>query len=80
MASHLGLPGFILSVKPKGALPADREAFPDRSAQKMANLKTIQTKVLEIAFLDEGLAAGWPVILAHGFPTTSMPSMRLRRI
>jgi len=31
-------------------------------------LKTIQTKVLEVAFRDEGAAAGWPVILAHGFP------------
>jgi pimeloyl-ACP methyl ester carboxylesterase len=34
----------------------------------MSTLKTIQTKVLEITFLDEGPAAGWPVILAHGFP------------
>jgi pimeloyl-ACP methyl ester carboxylesterase len=34
----------------------------------MPILKTIQTKVLEIAFLDEGVAAGWPIILAHGFP------------
>ena len=34
----------------------------------MSNLKTIESKVLEIAFLDEGPAAGWPVILAHGFP------------
>jgi pimeloyl-ACP methyl ester carboxylesterase len=34
----------------------------------MSILKTIQTKVLEIAFLDEGVAAGWPIILAHGFP------------
>ena len=34
----------------------------------MSILKTIETKILEIAFLDEGPAAGWPVILAHGFP------------
>ena len=34
----------------------------------MSTLKTIQTEVLEIAFLDEGPAAGWPVILVHGFP------------
>jgi pimeloyl-ACP methyl ester carboxylesterase len=34
----------------------------------MTTLKTIQTKVLEFAFLDEGAAVGWPVILAHGFP------------
>jgi pimeloyl-ACP methyl ester carboxylesterase len=34
----------------------------------MSSLKTIETKVLEIAFFDEGPAAGWPVILAHGFP------------
>ena len=34
----------------------------------MSALKTIQTKALEIAFLDEGPAAGWPVILPHGFP------------
>ena len=34
----------------------------------MSILKTIQTKVLEIAFLDEGAAAVWPIILAHGFP------------
>jgi pimeloyl-ACP methyl ester carboxylesterase len=34
----------------------------------MATLKTIQTKVLEIAFLDEGPATGCPVVLAHGFP------------
>jgi hypothetical protein len=46
----------------------------------MLMLKTIQTKVLEIAFLEEGPAAGWPVILAHGFPTTCMPSMRSPRV
>ena len=34
----------------------------------MATLKTIQTKVLEIAFLEEGPETGWPVVLAHGFP------------
>ncbi len=34
----------------------------------MPTLKTIQTKVLEIAFLDEGSANGWPVVLVHGFP------------
>jgi pimeloyl-ACP methyl ester carboxylesterase len=34
----------------------------------MSILRTIRTKVLEIAFLDEGAAAGWPIILAHGFP------------
>jgi len=34
----------------------------------MSTLKTIETKFLEIAFLDEGPASGWPVILAHGFP------------
>ena len=31
-------------------------------------MNTIQTKLLEIAFLDEGGPEGWPVILAHGFP------------
>ncbi len=34
----------------------------------MSTLKTVKTKALAIAFLDEGPAAGWPVILAHGFP------------
>jgi pimeloyl-ACP methyl ester carboxylesterase len=34
----------------------------------VSTLKTIQTNVLEIVFLEEGPAAGWPVILAHGFP------------
>ena len=34
----------------------------------MSALKTVKTKVLKIAFLEEGSAAGWPVILAHGFP------------
>ena len=34
----------------------------------MSAMKTIETKVLRIAFRDEGPAAGWPVILAHGFP------------
>jgi hypothetical protein len=33
----------------------------------MATLKTIQTKVLEIAFLNEP-GYGCPVVLAHGFP------------
>ena len=28
----------------------------------------MRTDVLEIAYLEEGSAAGWPVILAHGFP------------
>ena len=31
-------------------------------------MNTIQTKLLEIAFLDEGGPEGWPVVLAHGFP------------
>jgi pimeloyl-ACP methyl ester carboxylesterase len=34
----------------------------------MPTLNTVQTKVLEITFLDEGPVAGWPVILVHGFP------------
>src|ERR1700727_3342028 len=34
----------------------------------MSTLKTIRTKVLEIAFLEEGVPTGWPVVLAHGFP------------
>ena len=34
----------------------------------MRGLKTVQTRVLEIAFLEEGPANGWPVVLAHGFP------------
>ncbi len=34
----------------------------------MSTLKTIRTNVLEIAFLEEGPATGWPVVLAHGFP------------
>ncbi|HTR13733.1 MAG TPA: alpha/beta hydrolase [Roseiarcus sp.] len=34
----------------------------------MSTLKTTQTKVLEIAHLDEGAATGWPVVLTHGFP------------
>src|ERR1700733_9861562 len=34
----------------------------------MSILKTVQTKVLEIAFLEEGVAAGGAIILAHGFP------------
>jgi pimeloyl-ACP methyl ester carboxylesterase len=34
----------------------------------MSTLKTVQTKLLEIAFLEEGPTTGWPVILAHGFP------------
>ncbi len=34
----------------------------------MSTLKTARTKVLEIAFLEQGPAAGWPVVLAHGFP------------
>ncbi|MEO8668479.1 MAG: alpha/beta hydrolase, partial [Bauldia sp.] len=31
-------------------------------------MKTIKTKVLEVAFLDEGPATGWPAVLLHGFP------------
>ena len=46
----------------------------------MSTLKTIQTKVLEIAFVDEGPAAGWPVILALASPMTSVPMMRSRRV
>jgi pimeloyl-ACP methyl ester carboxylesterase len=34
----------------------------------MSTLKTTRTKVLEIAFLEDGPATGWPVVLAHGFP------------
>lgn len=31
-------------------------------------MNTAHTDLLEIAFLEEGSTAGWPVILAHGFP------------
>lgn len=31
-------------------------------------LKSVQTDVLEIAFMDEGSPDGWPVVLVHGFP------------
>jgi len=31
-------------------------------------LKTARTDALKIAFLDDGPASGWPVVLAHGFP------------
>ena len=34
----------------------------------MSTLKTTRTQVLEIAFLEDGPATGWPVILAHCFP------------
>ena len=34
----------------------------------MSNLKTVKANVLEIALFDEGPAAGWPVVPAHGFP------------
>jgi pimeloyl-ACP methyl ester carboxylesterase len=34
----------------------------------MSILKTTRTKALEIAFLEDGPATGWPVVLAHGFP------------
>jgi pimeloyl-ACP methyl ester carboxylesterase len=34
----------------------------------MSILKTLRTKVLEIAFLEDGPPTGWPVVLAHGFP------------
>ena len=34
----------------------------------MRGLKTVQTRVAEIAFLEQGPANGWPVVLAHGFP------------
>jgi hypothetical protein len=46
----------------------------------MATLKTIQTKVLEIAFLDEGPATGCPVVLAHGFPYDVNAMMRSRPV
>jgi hypothetical protein len=32
----------------------------------MPTLKTVRTKALEIAFLADGPATGWPVVLAHG--------------
>jgi pimeloyl-ACP methyl ester carboxylesterase len=31
-------------------------------------MKTVRTKLLDMACLDEGPATGWPVVLAHGFP------------
>ena len=34
----------------------------------MLGLKTVQTKALEIAFLEEGPANGWPVVLAPSLP------------
>ena len=34
----------------------------------MATLKTVRTPVLEIAYIEQGPATGWPVVLAHGFP------------
>ncbi|KAI1198780.1 Alpha/Beta hydrolase protein [Nemania serpens] len=34
----------------------------------MAQLKKIQTPLLEIAYYEHGAQDGWPVVLAHGFP------------
>ena len=34
----------------------------------MSSLRSVQTRVLDMAFLDEGRREGWPVVLAHGFP------------
>ncbi len=34
----------------------------------MSTLKTLRTKILEIAFLEDSPPTGWPVVLAHGFP------------
>jgi pimeloyl-ACP methyl ester carboxylesterase len=34
----------------------------------MPGLKTVQTRILKIAFMEQGPANGWPVVLAHGFP------------
>ena len=34
----------------------------------MVRLRTVRTETLEVGFLDEGSAEGWPVVLAHGFP------------
>ena len=31
-------------------------------------MKTVRTDALEIAYLEEGQAGGWPVVLSHGFP------------
>jgi pimeloyl-ACP methyl ester carboxylesterase len=34
----------------------------------MTTVKTIDAGVLSIAYLEYGLASGWPCILGHGFP------------
>lgn len=31
-------------------------------------MQTIEADVLTIAYLDDGPANGWPVVLVHGFP------------
>ncbi|KAI1259622.1 putative hydrolase [Xylariaceae sp. FL1019] len=34
----------------------------------MAQVKTIRTSVLEVAYYEHGSPDGWPVVLVHGFP------------
>jgi pimeloyl-ACP methyl ester carboxylesterase len=36
-----------------------------------ASVKTINTGVLSIGYLEYGAASGWPCIMGHGFPYDS---------
>jgi pimeloyl-ACP methyl ester carboxylesterase len=39
-------------------------------------VKSVKTDALWIVYVEHGPIKGWPVILSHGFPTTSMLSMK----
>ncbi len=46
-----------------------RRARPDGGERHVSTtIKTINTGVLSIAYLEYGAASGWPCILGHGFP------------
>jgi pimeloyl-ACP methyl ester carboxylesterase len=39
-----------------------------RRAMSQQAVKTVDTQLLRIAYLEDGPAEGWPVVLVHGFP------------
>ena len=55
-------------AEPRRAASACFASSRRQPGERMSTLKTTRTKVLEIAFLEDGPATGWPVVLAHGFP------------
>jgi pimeloyl-ACP methyl ester carboxylesterase len=66
-ATHMGMIGNV-SAAPAGSSPPARKGGISSGNQSFSGIKQINAGVLDIGYVDEGPADGYPVLLLHGWP------------